>query len=326
MASFSKRTNSTGEVTHQAKCRRNGFPTLSKTFRNLADAKKWARQVERGWDNGEVPAAPATEGGHGTLADVLKRYRDEVAPNHKGGWIESLTINAWIRDEPGLVGTQIHEISPTVIAAWRDRRLKVIKPSSVARQMNILNSAISKARLEWGMPIPDCKVARPKSPPHRERVLADKEEAALLLAAGDFKPVIEFAIATAMRQGEIAALRWPDIDWERKIARLHTSKNGLPRDVPLSKRALTALECMPRGTGPVFGLSAEAIKRKFIRLTRRLKIVGLRFHDLRHTAITHYAQSGLNPLQLAVISGHRDIRMLSRYTHLKADDIALMMG
>ncbi|HDR9805844.1 TPA: tyrosine-type recombinase/integrase [Burkholderia cenocepacia] len=64
----------------------------------------------------------------------------------------------------------------------------------------------------------------------------------------------------------------------------------------------------------------------FARLTKRCELDNLRFHDLRHTAITRYARLGMNPIQLAVISGHKDIRMLTRYTHLKAEELVGAMG
>jgi integrase len=326
MATFSKRTSSTGEVTHQAKCRRRGFPTLSKTFQTLADAKKWARGIERAWDSGEVPASPEPQQPGTTLADVLRRYRDEVCPTHKGGAIEILGINRWLRECRSFVETPVVQLDAAKVAKWRDVQLEGRAGSSVARQMNLLMSAINLARAEWGCSIPTIKVARPKSPPHRDRVLKADEEKKLLANAGRLRPVIEFALATAIRQGELAALEWRDIDWERKTARLHTSKNGLPRDVPLSSTALAALDSLKQGDGLVFELSAESIKRSFGRLVRKLKIKNLRFHDLRHTAITRYALRGLNPLQLAVISGHKDIKMLARYTHLQAADVVSLMG
>jgi integrase len=330
MATFSKRVTASGEVTHQAKCRRKGFPTLSKTFQNLSDAKKWARQIERSWDTGEDPATqPRT---NTTLADVLRRYRDEVAPNHKGGWIEQLTINAWLRDHREFADTSVHDLSPAVIAAWRDQRLKELKASTVARQMNILYSAISKARVDWSIPIPECKVKRPKQPPHRDRVLTADEEKVLMAAAREssnkyLAPAIQFALATSMRAGELIALLWSDVDEKRKQCRVREAKNGQPRDVPLSTAALAALKGLDRSTKRVFeGLTSETLKRLFIRLTARCEIENMRWHDLRHTALTRYAKSGLNPLQLAVISGHKDIKMLQRYTHLKSDDVVALMG
>jgi hypothetical protein len=107
MATFSKRTNQAGEVTHQAKCRRRGFRTVSKTFQTLADAKKWARSVERAWDSGEVPTSDEPQRPSTTLADVLRRYREEVAPTHKGCEIEVLGINALLRDYRAFADTPI---------------------------------------------------------------------------------------------------------------------------------------------------------------------------------------------------------------------------
>ncbi|KVC62533.1 hypothetical protein WI72_09960 [Burkholderia ubonensis] len=72
--------------------------------------------------------------------------------------------------------------------------------------------------------------------------------------------------------------------------------------------------------------TADTFKHLFARLVKRCELDNLHFHDLRHTAITRYARLGMNPIQLAVISGHKDIRMLARYTHLKADELVSVMG
>lgn len=326
MGTMTKHVARNGDVTFQGKVRRKGFPSQTKTFHEKRDCEKWMRTAEAALDRGEIPKpAKFQSGGLNTLADVLRRYRDTVCPDHRGGRIEVLKVNQWLR-ENDFVRMPLAGVDAPFMAAWRDARLKEVKPGSVARQMNLLFAVINRARAEWGCAIPECKVARPKSPPHRDRILSEDEEAELSAKAGEFRPVIDFAVATAMRQGEIAALKWADIDLSRKVARLHTSKNGLPRDVPLSTRAISALAVLTQGDGPVFGMSAEAMKRRFIRLVRSVGVEGLRFHDLRHTAITRYARAGLNPIQLAVISGHKDIRMLSRYTHLKADELVGLMG
>ncbi|SDG35244.1 Transposase and inactivated derivatives, IS30 family [Paraburkholderia phenazinium] len=105
--------------------------------------------------------------------------------------------------------------------------------------MNLLFGAINKARAEWGCSqIPDCKVTRPKAPPHRDRVLSDEEEVILVAAARAnsneyLAPVIEWALATAMRAGEIVNLLWSDIDWKKRTCRVREAKNGTPRNVPL---------------------------------------------------------------------------------------------
>lgn len=111
--------------------------------------------------------------------------------------------------------------------------------SSVARQQNLLLSAINLARAEWGCDIPVFKVARPKSPPHRDRILKQKEEKVLLAEARltqnpYLHPCIVFALETAMRASEIINARWTDIDWDRRVIRLPRTKTDVPRDVPLS--------------------------------------------------------------------------------------------
>ncbi|WP_336817167.1 site-specific integrase [Burkholderia gladioli] len=331
MGAIVKRVAKNGDATYQAKIRRKNCPTQSKTFQNKKDAERWMRAAEAALDRGEMPTpANPKPNGLNTLADILRRYRDTVCNDHKGGWIEVLKINIWLRQS--FSKTPLADLSPSMMAAWRDDRLKKVKPASCAREMNLLFAAINKARTEWGCTIPDCKVARPKSPPHRERVLEDDEEVVLLTSARasvnpHLAPAIEFALATAMRAGEIIGLRWVDVDRQRRVCRIREAKNGHPRDVPLSSKALAALESIERDGERVFSrLTSDTLKHLFARLTKRCELDNLRFHDLRHTAITRYARLGMNPIQLAVISGHKDIRMLARYTHLKAEELVGAMG
>lgn len=316
-----------GTISFQAKVRRKGVPTQTRSFCDKRDAERWVRAAETALDRGELPEPIKLQpGGLNTLTDVLRRYASEISPKKRGGDTEVLTISRRLRACREFISTPLAQLDPAKVATWRDGQMEGRAGSSVARQTNLLLAAVNLARAEWGCgDVPELRVKRPASPPHRDRVLTPSEEK-LLANAKAIKPVIEFALATAMRQGEIAALEWRDVDFERKIARLHTSKNGLPRDVPLSKRALAALDGLEQSKGPVFGMSAEAIKRSFGRLVRKMAIGNFHFHDLRHTAITHYARAGLNPIQPSVISGHKDIRMLQRYTHLKADELVSVMG
>jgi len=54
-------------------------------------------------------------------------------------------------------------------------------------------------------------------------------------------------------------------------------------------------------------------------------LVDLTFHDLRHEATSRLFEKGLNPMQVAVITGHKTLQMLKRYFHLKAEDLAEML-
>ena len=74
------------------------------------------------------------------------------------------------------------------------------------------------------------------------------------------------------------------------------------------------------------GVTTGAVKRSYMRAIRRAGIQDLRFHDLRHEATTRLFEKGLNIMEVASITGHKDLRMLRRYTHLKAEDLARKLG
>jgi integrase len=99
------------------------------------------------------------------------------------------------------------------------------------------------------------------------------------------------------------------------------SKNGQERTIPLTTGAIGILKDTPREREEVFPISANALQLAWGRLRRRVNINNLRFHDLRHEAISRFFEMGLSVPEVALISGHRDVRMLLRYTHLRAADI-----
>lgn len=166
-------------------------------------------------------------------------------------------------------------------------------------------------------------VKRPAPPAARTRLYAQDEIDRVLLACGyaDDGPLeteqarvgaaIVWALETAMRASEIVGLRWADIDRTRRLAHLAYSKNGMPRDVPLSLRALALLDQLPVDGASVFRIRSTAVLDALWRRARgRAMIEDGHFHDLRATALTRMA-SKLSVLELAKVSGHKDLKMLS---------------
>jgi integrase len=326
MPTISKRVNLAGEISYQAKCRRKGFPTLSKTFLDKKEAIKWARGIERAWDTGEGIAA-ATPVVETSVGEVLIMYDTRCVPAHRSADDEHRRIAALLKHPFSRV--RAADLTPDVLANYRDERLRTVKAGTVLKELNIIRAALTRARLEFGVSVPDVRITRPRAPAARDRVLKPEEEILLLAAAHDsgnryLAPAIEFALATAMRQGEILALRREDIDWDRRVARLHMTKNGTPRDVPLSSKAISILRALPEGTERMFALGD--ITHNFIRAVRRAKIPHITFHDLRHTACTRLARDGLTTAQLRVVSGHKTLAMLQRYVNLSADDLVSVLG
>jgi integrase len=135
-----------------------------------------------------------------------------------------------------------------------------------------------------------------------------------------------------MRRGEILALVWSNVNLEAQVAVLPQTKNGELRRVPLSKDAVAVLKeqrlttTIQSITGKVFDVSQISLDKAWRRACKKAGIEELRFHDLRHEAISRLFEMGLNPMEVSTISGHKTLQMLKRYTHLRAEDLAKKLG
>lgn len=323
MATFTKRGNR-----WKAQIRRAGIPSLSKTFALKADAEAWARDKERAIDRSELPANHRDLRAI-TVAELLVRYRDTITPSKRAKATEGYMIKTMLAHE--LASVPLNKISPAYIAKYRDDRRKLVSASTVLREFVLLSHMFNLAIKDWGIPIsvnPVAGVTKPTQNKARTRRLQEGEFEALCEAFAKcrnplVKPVILFALATGMRRGEIVSLKWENLDLEQRTAFLPITKNGEARHIPLSPVALGVVAAL-EGTrkGLVFPISANAVRLAWERARARAGIKGLRFHDLRHEAVSRFFELGLSVPEVSLISGHKDPRMLARYTHLKAETVA----
>jgi len=267
------------------------------------------------------------------LRKACDRYIREVTAHKKGAIKERQRFAVLFADE--IMGMPMAEIRGDAIAAFRDRRLERVKPSTVNRDLNLLGHVFSVAIADWSFPIqnPVQAIRRPKVPAQsaRNRRLSVGEEEGLVAACSndvDLTTALRLALETGMRRGELIRMTWDCVDLKKRIIRLPDSKTGVPRNIPLSTAARQALAAIPRRIdGRVFGYaSGDALTMAFRRACRRAGIENLRFHDLRHEATSRFFEKGLNPMQVAAITGHKTLQMLKRYTHLRAEDLARMLG
>jgi integrase len=258
-----------------------------------------------------------------TLGDLLRRYAEVVVEGKRGGRWESFRLLAVARDKIGDVS--LEKLSSQHLSDWRDRRLKEVSAASVDREITIISAAFTKAIKEWCWlkENPMRNVQRPQTPPARTRRISDDELEKLLFVLGydrESKPemvqarigaALLFTIETAMRAGEICGLTWARVDTGKRLAHLDKTKNGHPRDVPLSREALRIIEQL-RGVDDVlvFALSTAQLDALFRKARDRAMIEGLHFHDSRREALTRLAAK-VDVMTLAKISGHRDLRILS---------------
>lgn len=142
--------------------------------------------------------------------------------------------------------------------------------------------------------------------------------------------MVEFGLETAMRRGEVLRMRWKDIDASKRTLHIPKTKNGHARTIPLTARALAILDQRKLDGVPpevsVFLTTEDAVKMAWRRAMKRAPLSDFRYHDLRHEAVSRFFEMGLSIPEVALISGHRDTRMLMRYTHLRPDAVAAKLA
>lgn len=314
----------------QAQVRRRGMKPRAKSFDSKADAEKWARELETQVDRfGMAPDTKILE--TTTLGQLLERYQLEVSPTKRGFTQESQRIDVLRRHD--LSHRTLIGLAQQDIVSFRDERLRSVAPSTALRELAILSHTLEVAIRDWGMPLAKNVVKlvrRPVVRNERIRRLIGNEEQRLLdgCDAGKIaflKTIVTLAIETGMRRGEILGLEWDDISHNRRVVSLSMTKNGTSREVPLSPKAFEALMAWKKladaDDANVFPMQAGALEQAWRRLLTRAQVKNLRFHDLRHEAVSRLFERGLNVIEVSSISGHKELRMLKRYTHLSADDL-----
>ncbi|RVI52153.1 site-specific integrase [Sinorhizobium meliloti] len=319
----------------QAQVRRRGMKPRCKSFDGKVEAEKWARELEAQVDRfGAAPDTRILEST--TLSELLERYKTEVSPTKRGSVQEIQRIDVLKRHD--IAYRTMVGLSPQDISSFRDERLRTVAPSTTVRELAILSHVIEVAIRDWGMPLSRNVVKLVRRPviknERKRRLQGDEEQRLLDACAGGkipfFKTLIIVAIETGMRRGEILGLQWCDISHNRRVITLKMTKSGSGREVPLSQRAFDALtEWKARAAVDqlyVFPMNAGSLEQVWRRLLIRASITGLRFHDLRHEGVSRLFERGLNVIEVSSISGHKELRMLKRYTHLSADDLVDRLG
>lgn len=338
--------------TWKAVIRKTGWPTDIKTFRLKRDAEDWARTTEDEMVRGVYIRRATAD--RTTLADAVDRYLSEVTPTK-----EDSTQEAEIRRAATLkkcLGKySMAALTPDVVARFRDQRLAGIdrkdkdgnpkprKNDTVRLELALLGHIFTIAIMEWKIGLvynPVSSIRRPKPHPGRDRRLAPEEEEKLFgLIAQHGNPMLGWiagiALETTMREGEVAKLRTSQVDVDRRIVSLGKTKNKDPRTVPLNKPATELFRKAlnhpkrPADTDLIFfgepGKDGKRRPYQFLSIWRNIKIAAgipdVRFHDLRHEAISRLVESGFSDQEVASISGHRSMQMLKRYTHLRSENL-----
>jgi integrase len=308
---------------YQVQVRRRGLPLQSRTFLNLKDAQAWARHMEVLADRHDLPHDPRVLQ-RMTLGELVTRYRDTISPKKRSGEIEHIVLSAFLQHS--ICRKPITEVTSAIFAAYRDERLNEVKPATLKRQLSPIRHMFEVARHEWGLPIKENPLAKLRwkgVDQRRERRLRPGELERLTEAAKRCRNslvdlIIRLAVETGMRRSEILNIRRNDVDAPNRSLLIPETKTGHSRMIPLTTLASLLLSQAAKGLHEqdrLFPITPNAFRLAWERLKRRAGIQDLHFHDLRHEAVSRLFEKGLTVPEVALISGHRDIRMLSRYSH-----------
>ena len=222
---------------------------------------------------------------------------------------------------------KLSDITTKDIEDFKLSRLQEVSPATVNRSLSVLRHLFNLAK-RWKKFFGDNPVSIVgllEENNQIERILTPNEEKTLIeVSISYLRPIINTALNTGMRKGEILSLKWSDVDFNSSYITINqtNSKSKKQRKVPINtylKKLLIELKLKSVQSEYVFsdnkGNKVNRIRTAFTAACRRANLKGLRFHDLRHTAATRMVESGANIVAISKILGHSDIKTTMRYTH-----------
>jgi integrase len=343
-----------------ARIRRNRV-SETKTFESKSEAQDWARLTE-GKVSGEeiIDRNLARET---SLKRGLEWYEKVIVPetprSAKG---KQTQIDYWKASQ--YADWSLVALHPWDLIDWRREVLDEdnaedggqIGPEAIfgaqtcVHRLNLISHLYSQWSLIHRIPLenPVVRGVRPKVDNARDRRLESypdgngyTEEVRLFKVCDASNSTwlgaaTRLAIETCMRQAELAGLTWARVhlSGQYPYVDLPKTKNDRPRRVPLSTRAVKAIQSlMPAGVVPL-GIqkvltieTPRAIGHAFRTAVKEQDFPDLRWHDLRHEAVSKlFENTDLRDHEIMSITGHLSPEMLKRYSHLRSHRLALRLG
>ena len=289
-----------------------------KNFESRKDAEDWIKktEIENRLQNTSRDYTIVKKMNIENLVELfIREYLDRKDNRHN----DKLIIKSFVR-RFRYSKTKLSDLDTIHFTQYRDMRLETIKPSTFKREMDVVSCMFNVAIKDWGyrMDNPLAKLRRPTFNNARDRVLTRDE--VITLTTQDY-PIRDFVIVlmeTGVRRGECLQIKREYVDFENRLLTLpkEITKNGYQRIIPLTNIARDILF-----KSLEWGLTSRFVRREWEKFVKKWGIKNLRMHDLRHYALTQFGEMGLSPMQLQIISGHRDLRLLLRYCHMKPQNV-----
>ncbi len=261
-------------------------------------------------------------GGTTPFSEFGETYLERVTAFQKSARTERTRVLSWMRH---FNRRPLGQITRNEIEEWQRQKRMSAKPATVNRTLCRLRHMFNKA-VEWEMmeenPMKRLKFLRENNARQRYLTLAECHVLLEACSAPYIKDICSLAIHTGMRQGEILNLRFCDLDFASRTILIRDSKNGQPRHVPMDSTVLSMFTRTSQNTEDEFIFPARSGKRRtqlqkgFSAARKNSGLIGLHFHDLRHTFASHWVMNGGDLYVLRDLLGHKSITMTQRYAHL----------
>jgi integrase len=324
----------------RALIRRKGHAAQCKTFRTKGDADGWARKIEGLIESGALPSGPAAA--EHTVEQVLQAYRDLRDASRPIA--DTSTEHYMLRKlTTGLAAVRASALTPQDLVEYCTRRRdEGAGPYTCNMEISKLGTAMRYAGASLHITLPDIAAAARPLLKHlgliggggkRERRPTEDELVSILAwlarrKGALFTDIVVFAVATAMRRGEIGRITWADVDRDKKLLLVRDRKDprakaGNDQWIPLLPDAWAVLERQVRVDGEtrIFAIGESTVSKYFTEACRELAIPDLHFHDLRHEGTSRLFEEGYPIEQVALVTGHRSWNHLRRYTQLRPESL-----
>jgi integrase len=344
MASIRKQKSGAWRVQVRRKGRK-----LSETFVRYDDAKKWGAEAERQIDRGETPtfARTAKLSTFGDLIDLHIADMTEVGRPPQRSKTATLDMLKRRLGKHNMADLDRERL----VTFGRTRATEGAGPMTLGSDIGAIKLVLSHAAAVHGLqvsvePVNLARIALKRlglvgKSNERDRRPTDEEIARLIehFDRGRFQTlpmsrIIKFAVATAMRQEEICRVTWSDLAARTKMLTIRDRKDprekkGNDQRIPLL--AVSGFDAMAlieeqrslraNDDERIFPVNHKSVGTAFTRACRDLQIIDLHFHDLRHEGTSRLFEAGFDIPQVALVTGHKDWKMLRRYTHLNPESL-----
>ncbi len=300
------------------------------------EANKLAKRLRAEIATGGDPAARKAEKRAIPFFEHLAQQHVDYAKTYQKSW-QTIEMTHRVHTLPRWGKERVDTIRQQDIAKWlAKKREEGLAPASVERLRIVFNRAWELA-IRWGTPgvkmNPVRGIPRPKIANARDRFLSSAEAARLLKATEasanpQLRNIVGLLLLTGARKNELLHAKWQDVDLERRVWFLPTSKTGRSRHIPLSQPAVDIINKLPRWENCPWLIACPRsrkpytdIKHPWQTARKAAGLDGLHIHDLRHSAASFMVNAGIDLFAVGRILGHADHQSTMRYAHLANDTL-----